>query len=55
MMGDTTNLQQVLRQPDTKEFVQAVNKEVNGHVDCNNWSLKKRCEVPDDVQNVTSV
>jgi hypothetical protein len=39
MMGDILNLQQALRQHDAKEFVQAVVKEVNGHVDCKNWSL----------------
>ncbi len=36
MMGDIMYLQQALRQPDAKEFVQAVVKEVNGHVDSNN-------------------
>ncbi len=48
MMGDIMYLNQALQQPDAKEFVQAVIKEVNGHVDCNNWTLKKRSEVPDD-------
>jgi hypothetical protein len=55
MMGDIMYLQQVLRQPDTKEFVQAVIKEVKGQVDSNNWTLKKRSEVPDDVQIMPSV
>jgi hypothetical protein len=55
MMGNILYLQQVLRQPDAKEFVQAVIKEVNGHVDCNNWTLKKRSKVPQDVQIVPSV
>ncbi len=41
MMGDIMYLQQALRQPDVKEFVQALVKEVNGHVDSNNWTLKK--------------
>jgi hypothetical protein len=36
MMGDIMYLQQALRQPDAKEFVQAVVKEVNGRVDSNN-------------------
>ena len=54
-MGDIMYLQQVLRQSDAKEFVQAVVKEVNGHVDSNNWTLKKRHEVPDDAQIVPSV
>jgi hypothetical protein len=55
MMGDIMYLQQALRQPDAKEFVHAVVKEVNGHVDCDNWTLKKRSEVPEDVQIVPSV
>jgi hypothetical protein len=55
MMGDIMYLQQALRQHDAKEFVQAVVKEINGHVDCDNWTLKKRSEVPDDVQIVLSV
>jgi hypothetical protein len=42
IMGDILYLQQALRQPDAKEFVQAVIKEVNGHVDCKNWTLKER-------------
>jgi hypothetical protein len=49
MMGDIMYLQQVLRQPDAKQFVQAVIKEVNGHVECNNLTLIKRCKVPEDV------
>jgi hypothetical protein len=55
MMGDILYLQQVLRQPDAKEFVQAIIKEVNRHVDCSNWTLKKRSKVPEDVQIVPSV
>ncbi len=56
MMGDIMYLQQALRQHDAKEFVQAVVKEINGHVvDCNNWTLKKRNKVPEDVQIVPSV
>jgi hypothetical protein len=55
MMGDILYLQQVLRQPDAKEIMQAVIKEVNGHVDCNNWTLKKRSKVPEDVQIIPSV
>ncbi len=50
MMGEVMYFQQALRQPDANEFVQAVIKEVNGHVDWNNWTLKKRTEVPDDIQ-----
>jgi hypothetical protein len=35
--------------------MQAVVKEVNGHVDCKNWTPKKRSKVPDEVQIVPSV
>ncbi len=42
MMGDIRYLQQALKQPNAKEFVQAVIKEVNGHVEYNNWMLKKQ-------------
>jgi hypothetical protein len=38
-----------------KKFVQAVIKEVNGHVDCKNWTLKKRSKIPQDDQIVPSV
>jgi hypothetical protein len=55
MMGDILYLQQALRQPVAKAFVQAVIKEVNGHVDCNNWTLKIRSKVPEDVQIIPSV
>jgi hypothetical protein len=55
MMGGIMYLQQVLKQPNAKEFVQAVIKEVNGHVDSNNWTLQKQSNVPEDVQIVLSV
>jgi hypothetical protein len=55
MMGDIMYLQQVLRQLDAKEFVQAVIKEVNGHVNSNNWTLWKQSEAPEDIQIVPSV
>ncbi len=55
MMGEIMYLQQALRQPNAKEFVQAVIKEVNGHMDCNNWTLLKQSEVPEDIHIVPSV
>jgi hypothetical protein len=55
MMVDIMYLQQALGQHDSKEFVQAVVKEINRHMDCKNWTLKKRNKVPDDVQIVPSV
>ena len=41
MMGDIMYLHQALHQPDAKEFVKTVVKEVNGHVDNKNWMLVK--------------
>jgi hypothetical protein len=55
MMGDNMYLQQALKQPNAKEFVQAVIKEVNGHMESNNWTLQKQSDVPEDVQIVPSV
>ncbi len=55
MMGDIMYLQQALIQRNAKEFVQAVIKEVKGHVDSNNWILQKQIDVPEDVQIVPSV
>ncbi len=54
-MGDIMYLQQALKQPGGKEFVQAVIKEVNGHMDFNNWTLLKQSKVPEDIQIVPSV
>ncbi len=55
MMGDVMYLQQALSQPDAKEFVEAIIQEVNGHVGCNNWTLREGFKVPEDVQIVLSV
>ncbi len=52
MMGGIMYLKQALKQPDAKEFVQAVIKEVNGHMDYNNRMLQKQRDVPEDVQIV---
>ena len=37
---------QEIRQPDRKKFVVAIVKEVNGHVENQNWNLIKRSDVP---------
>jgi hypothetical protein len=55
MMGDVMYLHQALRQPDSKEFVEAVIKEVNGHVDNDHWRLIPRTEVPEGTEVVPSV
>ncbi len=41
-------LHQALRQPDAREFVEAVIKEVDGHIDNNHWKLIPCTEVPED-------
>ena len=55
MMGDIMYLHQALRQPDAAEFVKAVVKEVNGHVENGNWQLIRRDQVPPDVEVMPSV
>jgi hypothetical protein len=39
MMGDVMYLHQALRQPDAREFVEAVIKEVNSHINKDHWKL----------------
>jgi hypothetical protein len=39
IMGGVMYLQKALSQPDAKKFVGAIVKKMNGHVDCNNWTL----------------
>jgi hypothetical protein len=41
MMGDIMYYHQALQQPDAKQFVDAVVKEVNGHVNNKHWELVK--------------
>jgi hypothetical protein len=55
MMGDVMYLHQALRQPDSKEFVEAVIKEVNGHVDNDHWKLIPHTEVSEGTEVVPSV
>jgi histone deacetylase 1/2 len=55
MMGDIMYLNQALRQPDAKEFVTAVVREINGHVDNKNWELVPQDTVPEDAQIIPSV
>ena len=55
MMGDIMYLHQALHQPDARELVEAVIKEVNGHIDNNHWKLILRIEVPEGTEVVPSV
>ena len=55
MMGDIMYFHQALQQPDAAEFVKALIKEVNGHIENKRWKLVKRSEVPKDVDIIPSV
>jgi hypothetical protein len=55
MMGDIMHLHQALRQPDSREFVEAVIKEVNGHIGNNHWKLIPRTKVPEGTEVIPSV
>jgi hypothetical protein len=48
-------LHQALRQPDAREFVEAVIKEVNGHNNNEHWKLIPCTEVPEGSEAVPSV
>jgi hypothetical protein len=52
MMDNIMYYHQALQQPDAKQFVDAVVKEVNGHVNNNHWKLIKQEDVPEDTQVV---
>eukprot|EP00956_Cyclotella_meneghiniana_P030555 scaffold77192_cov37-Cyclotella_meneghiniana.AAC.9 len=55
MMGDIMYFHQAsIRQPDAAEFVNAVVKEINGHIDNNRWQLVKRSEVPEGIDVIPS-
>ena len=41
MCGDIMYFAQAIKQPDRKQFVEAIVKEVNGHVENRNWELIK--------------
>jgi hypothetical protein len=55
MMGDIMYYHQALKQPDASQFVDAIIKEINGHVDNKHWRLAKRDTIPEEVQIVPSV
>ena len=47
MCGNVMYFAQAICQHDGKQFVEAIVKEVNGHVENQNWRLIKRSEVPE--------
>jgi hypothetical protein len=55
MMGDIMYLHQALKQKDASQFVDAVVREINGHVENKHWKLVKRDSVLGDIQIVPSV
>jgi hypothetical protein len=55
MMGDIMYLHQALRQPDAREFVEAVIKEVNGHINNDHWRLILCMEVPEGIEVIPTV
>jgi hypothetical protein len=55
MMGDIIYYDQALKQPDVKQFANAVVKEINGHANNKHWTLVKRKDVPKGAHVVHSV
>jgi hypothetical protein len=55
IMRDIMYLDQALCQPDAREFVEAVIKEVNNHINNDHWKLIPRTELPEGMEVVPSV
>ena len=55
MMGDIMHMHQALRQPDASEFVKAMIKEINAHVNKKHWIVVKRSKVPSNVDVIQAV
>ncbi len=55
MMGDIMYLHHALCQPDAWEFVEAVIKDVNGHINNGHWKLNPRTKVSEGTEVVPSV
>ena len=55
MMGDIMYFHQAMQQDDADEFVKAVVKEVNGHIEHNRWQLVHRDQVPEGIDPIPSV
>ncbi len=50
MMGGIMYLHQALCQPDAQEFMEAIIKEINGHIASDHWKLIPRTEVAEDTE-----
>ena len=46
MCGDVMYFAQAIKQPDGKQFVEAIVKEVNVHIENQSWNLIMKSEVP---------
>jgi hypothetical protein len=46
LCGDVMHFGQALQQPDSRQFVESVIKEINGHIGNQNFELVKRSKVP---------
>eukprot|EP00957_Ditylum_brightwellii_P056020 4245654-Ditylum_brightwellii.AAC.1 len=44
-----------MKQLDQEEFIKAIVKEINGHVECDHWKLVRRSEVPANTKILDSV
>ena len=55
MIGDIMHLHQALRQPDSRQFVDSVIKEINDHVDCKHWEVTPQADVLEDTDVLPSV
>ena len=47
MIGDTMYFHQAMNQPDADDFVKAIVKEINGHIERNHWKLTPCDQVPE--------
>ena len=52
---DTMYYHEAMSAPDRKEFLKAIIKEVNDHIDNNHWKLVLKSDVPKDVKILDSV
>jgi hypothetical protein len=52
---DTMYLHQVLKQPDRKKFLEAMEKEINDHTKNGHWKIVHRSEIPKGMQILPAV
>lgn len=49
------HMHQAIQQPDAAEFIKAMIKEINPHIEKKHWVLIKRSEVPENADVITAV